>query len=536
MALQRLTIRSIDGGWSPKKYQGQNGQYLGSLGIDPDHPLTTAAGDVRTGGGITPVPMAESSDTDLSGAPMWFVTPPEIENVYVYAYDGEFLSYDSALSSGSEAVIGTPTGGVGNGAAYYNNYIYLTTNDDVARYGPLDNSPALVSDVWTGATLGSQTALKDNSAAYPSINADVNYPNHAMHAHTDNKLYFCDYDNAAGTAATAGKGMIHYVKTKSDGSDEGKANDASAYNVLDIPYGYRPMDIESYGDDIVIAATQQKGNSLRQGSSALFFWDKKSPTFYRQVPLQESVVSSLLNKNGELYAFAGSSSTIGMSMYRYLGGFSFEQEVFQEEGYAPPAGAVDHYGDRIVWGGRTTYPGNSASVFSMGSKNSRLPSKSIHNVAKAGVGGTDPFVTAVKYAQQKTASTPRVVIGSRDDADTRIEIYGGTSIDSEWRSEIFQAGKKFTIEEVRVPLAAAITSGVNIVPKLHVDNGSTVITLPTINNTNYPGKVKVEYKKEQLNALSARGEFDIFLELEITGSVIDSVIFPIEILINTLED
>lgn len=534
MALQRLTTRSILGGWSPTKYFGKEDQFLASIGIDPDHPLTTGAGDVRTGGGITPVPITEASDTDLSGAPMWIMTPPELENVYVYADDGEFLSWDSALSSGSETVIGTPTSGAGNGAAYYNNYIYLSTPTDISRYGPLDNTPVIANTWWT-VTAG-QTALKNNAASYPAINADVNYPNHAMHVHTDNKLYFCDYDNTATTVATAGKGMIHYVKTISDGTDEGLSDDSSTYNALDIPYGFRPMDIESYGDDIVVAATQQKGNTLRQGPSALFFWDKKSQTFYRQVPLQETLVSALLNKNGELYAFAGSSSNIGMSMHKYLGGFSFEQMVFQEEGYAPPAGAVDHYGNRIVWGGRTTYPDNSASIFSMGSKNQKLPKRAIHNIAKSGVGGTDPFITAVKYAQQKSASTPRVVMGSRDDADTRLEILGGSSIDGEWRSKIFPVGKKFTVEEVRIPLAQALTTGVAIIPKLHVDNGSAVITLPTINHANYPSAVKVEYKKEKLRELQAGGEFDMFLELEMGGSVVDSVIFPIEILINTLED
>ena len=88
-------------------------------------------------------------------------------------------SSDILLYSVSATTIGTVTGNVANGAEIYNDYLYITTGTDVSRYGPLSGSPALTNSVWTGATLGSQTALTNTT--YPTING-APIPKHWMYS------------------------------------------------------------------------------------------------------------------------------------------------------------------------------------------------------------------------------------------------------------------------------------------------------------------------------------------------------------------
>ena len=81
----------------------------------------------------------------------------------------------------------------GGGAAYYNNYIYFAKTFSISRYGPLDNSPVLVHNVWRSAVLGTNAAL--GNTTYPQHSA-ITYGNHPMHLHSDNKLYTGDYETA----------------------------------------------------------------------------------------------------------------------------------------------------------------------------------------------------------------------------------------------------------------------------------------------------------------------------------------------------
>lgn len=550
MSNERLSIKinSIKGGWSPYSYLAGADQFQASIGIDSDHPIDNGTSKVRgAGNSIVPMRYQKFSDTDLSGSPMWITTSSRTptggtysgeDRVFVYASDGEFLTYSSQLTSASEAVIGTPTGGAGNGMAYYNNYIYLATDDDIARYGPMDGTPALTNDVWTGATLGTQTAL--TNPTYPTVKGQVKYPNHSMHAHNDGSLYFCDVVNGAG--------VIHRITT-SKTTNEGDTDNGSSYNVLDLPPGFYPTDIESYGENLAISAIQTSGQSgasntlLRQGKSAIFFWDTTSSAPYARVDIQETIVSALLNKNGELYAFAGNQWN-GVTVLKYAGGFSMQQVAFLDEGYAPFPGAVDYYGDRVVWGGSATFPSSSAGTFSVGYKSSQLSPYAVNHIAKSTSTQTNPVITAVKYVQQLSSISPRVVMGWIDGSgggtayglDT---IGGSNTISATWRSQIYGVGKKFRVKRVIIPLSTAVAANHSITPKIYVDDASTTFTLKAINNTNYTQSERVIYYEaaelESNTSGAIKGESNLELELNFAGTAHISVMLPITIEIETLE-
>jgi len=150
--LKELQINSILDGQSNTQYFSSENSYLTSIAIDPDMPIGS---DTKASGCIVPVVYEEFSGANITGYPKWILTNIKNSLVYVYNSDGKVVSYTSALAS--ETLVGTPTNGAGNGAVYYNNYLYFATPTDISRYGPLNGSPSLTNTVWTGATLGSLT-------------------------------------------------------------------------------------------------------------------------------------------------------------------------------------------------------------------------------------------------------------------------------------------------------------------------------------------------------------------------------------------
>lgn len=519
-----LQISNILGGQSPTLFFKGEGQFISSLGIDPDISLPSSPFSNRASGVIAPTRYSKFSGANVNSAPMWIITNPKDNKIYTYLANGKFISYTSAL--GTETLIGTPTSGAGNGAVYYNNYIYLMTPTDVSRYGPLNNSPSLTNTVWTGATLGTQTALTDTT--YPSF-ASVNYPNHAGHVHSDGALYFCDFIN--------GQGLIHKIKTTKT-TDEGDTDNGSAYNVLDLPFGYMPMDIESYGTDLAIVAIQTSDTTLNQGQSALFLWNTIADSFYAQIPINDPLVTAILNKNGILNIFSGNRNN-GFRISEYVGGYSFRDVDFFEEGYSPFAGAVDSYGSRISLGSKTTDPATAVMIYSLGYKSPHLPKNARHSIARASSIGANPVITSVKYAQQSSGIYPRLLISWKDDNGSGIDSLGGTS-NSVFRSELFHINRPFTIDDIRIPLSEAVGANTTIGVKIYYDNGTTTKTLSTINNTNFTNSERIiHYKSQEIEEATStnfQGQYNFFLEFTMTGSDNNQILLPVEIIVSTLDD
>lgn len=515
-----IKIESILGGMDPSQYFNRENGYNSAIGIDPDLPVGT---DVKTSGMLIPTVYEDFTTTHVDGDPMWLITNEQDENIYVYCNNGAFVRYDSSLAS--ETDLTKPTAGAGNGAAFYNNYIYLAVPTNIARYGPMDGTPSIAQNVWTAATLGSQTAL--SNATYPTIRG-TKIPNHAMHVHpSNNTLYVCDF--------AEGQGVLHQVET-TKGAALGSDDDNSAYNVIDLPFGFYPTDIESYGTYVVISAIQTTSSTIDQGPAALFFWDTTADSFYNRVDLADPLCTALKNVNGILYIFSGNSQS-GFRISKYIGGDSVMEEAYFEDGYPPFAGAVEAIGSKIMFGSDTTYPEASASVLSFGSKRADLPQR-LHNVIRSNATTDDnPRITSVKKVQQSSNIEPKVIVGWGDDSGYGIDKSGTGTFNNVWRSELFKINAPYYIEKIRIPLGTALADNMEIVPKLIVDDGVETKTLKTINTTNYEaGTRKIIYKPQELLDDDAEGENNFILELNWGGTVELPVLLPIEIDVKLKDD
>ena len=545
MAKLTYEIKGILAGMSQYYYHTPELGYKWGLGIDPDANKNLSVGTfLQAAGAITPVPYTKFSGTEVTGYPNWIITQPKTENSFVYASDGKLHSFNNVLvmRTADEAPTALPislTNGNGSGGAYYNNFLYLMLSDDVSQYGPLDGGSAVVltADVWTGAKF-SATALVNTT--YPNIRGR-NIPNHPAHYHIDDSLYFGDVLPSSGS--TSLRGVIHKIKTQK-ASVDGDNNNGSQYNVLDLPYGCLPTDIESYGNDLAIAAIQTTSDEINQGKPYLFLWDTISPSFYRQVPLPDSLVTALYNKNGQLFVFTGNSVN-GARVSEYLGGNTLNTIRYFEEGTAPFAGAVDAYGDKLVFGGYTTTPVTSASVFAVGSVHPQ-EGVGLHNIAKSTSSGSNQSVSSVKFVQQhQTGVTPRMVIGWGDSDSKGLDKFSPAATEtSYWQSEIFNVGRKFQITKIRIPLGTAVDdSGIAITPKIWVDDESASYTLATINTTNFANSEKnIVYRSPSMatssssGELNPSGEHNFMLEFAFTGTAARSILFPITIEVETIDD
>src|SRR3990167_1329095 len=543
---KKLKINSIFQGISPTQYFGSEGNYNLGIAIDPDLPIIST--DKRTSGFPVPVGYVEFSDTDVTGSILAQITNPKDNLLWTIQHNGKVVVYPTTLTAASETLIGTVAGDNASGAAYYNNYIYVfgtaTAKNDVSRIGPLNTLPydgqtgnftagltvtggtsgatgiivadvdagatgtltlsnikglfvdneaitdtstgaavvnralsSLITDaVWTGATLGSLTALKDTT--YPSLR-NIEIPNHYAHVHGDNSLYFCDFIN--------GQGLIHRISTIRT-TNEGDTNGttvASAYNVLHLPFGFYPTCIESFGVNIIILGIYTVDDTTNQGDAAFVIWSPTNTTSWDVGPifLPDPLATVTRNINGLIYIWSGNGQN-GVRISRYLGsGESVKDLVYQEEGLPPFAYAVDSLGNRIVWGGFTTTPAVGSAVYAYGSKDARVPS-GLHCIAKGSGAGTSPVVTALKYVQQDSNVTPKLIISSHDGSGDQIDKYSTSATLASNIRFMVNTGQKGQINRIKIPLAGAVAANTTIIPKIYFDDLSTSKTLATI-NTNY---------------------------------------------------
>ena len=516
----RISIDSILDGQSSLNYFGKEGSFKNSLALDVDAEATT--GDNRPSGLLVPQPATPLTGATMDAEPLWMNTTPKTDNVFVYDRSGKVyeavLSNDTLSDLNNGAALSSSSG---NGSAYYDNFQYFAKNTDICRYGRLDGARTYTETYWTSSLSLSPLG---NGVTYPSSSiASIKYPNHPMHKHIDNKLYIGDV--MASNGVHTGKGAVHYIKTTKT-TTEGDTNDGSTYNALDLPYGVWPMDIESYGTDLAIAAYEgftTTGNT-RGKRAHIYLWDTTSDSYYKDIEMGDPLVSALEYINGELIAFSGNPGNTGCRVSRYIGGDSFEELAYLEDSQPPYAGATDSIMSRIVFGGYSTSMGNYGCLYAFGSKISQIP-RGLFNIMRfTGDTGATATVTSCIIPENTPFTNDKYLIGWRDSDEYGIDQNATTYGASEFQSEVFKIGKPFEIERVRIPLNQAVGANMTIAVKVIVDEESTSTTIATINNTNFTGSERFV----DLHP-SVRGKHDFILQLSWSGSTLISVGLPIEI-------
>lgn len=534
--VQTIRIESILGGHSPTTFYGNEGQFFDSIGIDPDG----SAYGVNPNG-IIQAQGSELATNSLTEAPMWAVGSPKGGNSSIFIYDaaGSVHSYNLAtdvcsglgdLNDGGSAT--------GNGAAYYDNYIYFARDTTVARYGPLNGTAAFTDDYWV-STLG-KTALTNPSFPVSGIGPD--FPNHTMHRHSDGKLYFADIVDNQGT--------LHYIKTTKT-TVEGDTDNGSTYDKLQFGYGLWISAIESYGDSLVIAlweGSENKANvSSTRGRAKIAFWDTTSENA-NQITWDEfpdDYISAIKNVNGVLYILSGGGGYNGFRLSQYIGGNSFQELFYSVDGELPYPGAVLGTSHRILIGSYSNNLESAVSVYSWGLNNSAVR-EGMFNIMSTDV--SSGTATCLFLPRDSIYETPRVgwTTGSPGAGFNGINkpgngTQGGGELDNSpcwWWSNMFRIGQNFKITKVRVNFAGALTAtlGQELTVNLLVDGGASGVgstySSGVINaSTNGEGAQNVIYRPK-----NATGKSHFLLELAFTGDTGIDISLPITIEYELIDD
>lgn len=525
--IRTIVIETILGGHSPTTHFGSQGQFRASLGIDPAQPiddLDTNFSSIASGL-LRPAASQKFSGSVLNAAPLWMIPNPKNSSVYVLDALGSAYTIDvafSALTAISDA--GELTNGLGNGGEYYDNYIYFAKNTTIARLGPLNGATTLNGDYWVSSL--AQTAMVNT--AYPTdFKTGIQLPNHVMKRHSDGILYITDVvDN---------QGAIHKIQTGKT-TVEGDTNIGSSFLALDFGYGLWPTALESYGADLAIALFEGSGANLRQSRAKLAFWDTSatSPNKITWVEFPDQIITGMKNINGTLYVISGNINAKGFRLSRFIGGYSFEEVGYYETGAPCLAGAIDGTLNRLLMGSFTAVPDADGCVYSSNLQKNAL-GRGLFNVMRATGGDSSTCVTAVNIADNDELGFVVPIIGwskgsgtSNNGFDKQVTQYNNAP--SIFWSQMFRVGQPFKIRKITIPLAQSVIDGMNVIPKIYMDDGMTNKELNAINWTNYPNKKVVALRPD-----ACTGENNFWLELKWTGATLLTVGLPITIEIELID-
>lgn len=529
----QIKIESILGGKSSVTGLAAPDQFLGSLGINPSgfptnapSPSIPSLGINTPSGLLVPVGATKISGSTLNQVAMWITTNPKDNNKYIYGARGSVYTLNVSNTFAGLGDLNDGGTASGNGAAYYDNYIYFARDTTISRYGPLDGTPTFTDDYWVGV-LG-KTPLTDTDN-YPEASGHT-LPNHFLHRHSDGRLYIADVvDN---------KLTLHYIQTTKT-TVEGDTDAGSTYGAFTYGTGLWPTGIETYGVSLAIAAYEGEpstSNARKKKAAKLIFWNTVSTNpdqvLFEELP--DDTIFALKNINGTLRIISGTSAQTGFRISTYVGGYSIVEDVFVYTGYAPIPGGVIGTPSRLLFGSASAYDvsGNRAAVYSLGLEPAGL-SDGLFSIMPSTGSDNATRIDAIDF-QNFPGSTGVYAAwsgGGNYGFDTASDDCSNTYGQPYFVSQMYRIGQPFKVTKIRIPFANPVASGAVITPNIYMDGIQTKYTLQTINFTNYPNAKSVTFRPESMT-----GEHNFILQLTWSGTTKLAVSLPITIEYELIDD
>lgn len=269
MATRIIGQNRFSGGISESSKEGLPGSFQFSQGINiRDEPSQFS---------LLPAPEKVSGSV-ITAMVKWMVSgAPYNDNIYAYDETGTLYKQNV---EGVWSVMGQFDNSHGQGMAVYDNYLYLTLDQNIAKYGPLSSDPEFLS-----ATVGDwQTGLNDTSEfGFAPI---ISFKEGFAVGHGNNVAW---YDGAVFTI-----------------------------DRLEFPPGLYVSAICQIQEFLTIG-TINGTDPLTNDRGYVFAWDGTAETFNFFNNCEEGGINALVNRKNQLLSIAGSSGNI------YVGYDPFEQ-------------------------------------------------------------------------------------------------------------------------------------------------------------------------------------------------------------------
>lgn len=448
MARKQIIWDDFSGGMSQNPFFGAKGQYANSEGINIDVNLTNIPDErgnyIYFGTNFSEI---GASTVDQTSAITGFVHDPKTGSSagtsVNYAYNdsvGELYKIVGITRSGATiSKVNDTTTAETKGLAYYNDGIFYSTGADIGRYGDLSGTPT-ADDDWM-STVATSGAVQNDSTA-----------DHPMHVHKDNKLYIGDgrYVNALETTTYTNQ-------------------------ALDIPIDYSVVAMDSFGNDLLIAANLAKSGFARKGPAKVFFWNTFDDSFYRVEDVHIEEIRTIKYINGNLLVF----SSRGEILVWDNQSFRVIHRLSDRE--APIAGqhGIDNYlGGLLVAG--------STKIFYL-DLDSGIKVHSYYSTPA--ISSTQGAISVVTDA----VATDNINIYCGTDTGL-FELNSTATADAGAfiQSLYFTTDKTIKIESAQIYMVGGVTSGPDSLLQI-IDLGGTATTIGTLTNANHANKRRINF-------------------------------------------
>ena len=437
-----------------------------------------------------------------------------------------------------------------NGDVYSPGRLAMLQNGNWVLFaGSTDISIALYNSSLTANALGNEP--------YSTI-GNYTLPNHTIHKHTDNNLYFVDFKHGQGTLNRIATGSSIYASDIMDFAVgdfiTGDISGATATILVinqDIQSVFTGAD---FGGELVlvgVSGTFQNGEIIRaigdkrariagtlkvgysntnsdeavlrfasgekptsissygtdlvvgyetQNTAGLFFWDTFAGSFYRNISLPYPKLSALYSHNGDLYTFGGSDT---LSLGRYIGGETIQEIFHCDHATLPLQGAITSYHNKIIFGSSQTYPASRGTIWAWGSK-ATVPQR-LHAI------GSNP--------EQISALIVENINGDLITSSNGLYRKASSGFNSIWRSRMFNISQPFTITSITFPFSGVLGT-TTITAKIYYDNERTSDT--------HTLELDENSRSFTINP-TRQGTTNFFIELTFSGNTFVAINFPIRI-------
>ena len=188
----------------------------------------------------------------------WII--PVNSDVYFYDFTGNL--YSRTGGTGTFTNLGSISSSQGQGAEFFNDYVYLGGSAKAARYGPISGSPTLTDPYATFASVQAET--------YLPMCTFINY------LCVGNGRYLGTFDGTTWT-----------------------------YNQLTLPLGYHIRCLVAITGKFLAIGTYQGSTLNSTGNAKIFLWDGTSTTYNDIIEVNEGGINAMLFHQNNLYIWAG---------------------------------------------------------------------------------------------------------------------------------------------------------------------------------------------------------------------------------------
>lgn len=362
----------------------------------------------------------------ITGKIRWFSVYPPGTKAYVYSTDtvsqGKIHSIN--LGTNTPSFIDSCTNSDAQGMEIYKDYLILSMDTRVGKYGLLSGSPSIDTDGISGVA-----QLTDSGYHPIKIGPDL-----ACYVANKNTLCkFTDVASAPSADWTTG--------------------------ALTLQTDFQITALENDGNYLVVAASINSTTTYGSNLSKVVFWDTWSQSFNKEYPIPTSFIYALQRYGEMLYAFTSD----GVYEFNYD---TPPKPVFHEGSGIRNLYCEAEAGATDIWKGQVLF--GSSNLWAYGSPDNRLR-KILTNPLKITTGGdADSLISAIKVI-----NSAKIYVGGISSSTYKFYVFSTGSSSGIATTSLIDLKRTWKIEGIKI---VGVPGTNSVVVQVQNDQGTNILT------------------------------------------------------------